>query len=86
MGEEKHALGFSKLASFSLAFGCIIGWGCFVVPGTTFLPKAGVVGMDHAFFSLVAASCLYFRVLGECLRDCIHGGSWTKVGIIIFMK
>ena len=29
---------------FSLALGAIIGWGCFVLPGTDFLPKAGPLG------------------------------------------
>jgi len=27
-----------------MALGCIIGWGCFVMPATNFLPKAGVAG------------------------------------------
>lgn len=29
---------------FSLALGAIIGWGCFVLPGNSFLPKAGPLG------------------------------------------
>lgn len=29
---------------WSLALGCIIGWGAFVMPGTTFLPQAGPMG------------------------------------------
>lgn len=29
---------------WSLAFGCIIGFGCFVMPGTTFLKRAGTLG------------------------------------------
>lgn len=29
---------------WGLALGAIIGWGCFVLPGTDFLPKAGPVG------------------------------------------
>ncbi len=29
---------------WALALGCIIGWGAFVMPGTTFLKKAGPVG------------------------------------------
>lgn len=29
---------------WSLALGSIIGWGAFVMPGTTFLPKAGTMG------------------------------------------
>jgi len=29
---------------WALSFGCIVGWGAFVMPGTTFLPIAGPVG------------------------------------------
>ncbi|MBR2064065.1 MAG: amino acid permease, partial [Bacteroidales bacterium] len=29
---------------WGLALGAIIGWGCFVLPGTAFLPKAGPAG------------------------------------------
>ncbi len=32
------------LAVWVLAFGCSVGWGSFVMPGTTFLPFAGPVG------------------------------------------
>ena len=34
----------SPIAVWALAFGCAIGWGSFVMPGTTFLPKAGPLG------------------------------------------
>ncbi len=34
----------SKLDVISVAFGAIIGWGCFVLPGNTFLPSAGPLG------------------------------------------
>ncbi len=34
-----------KAAVFVVSFGCIIGWGCFTLPGTAFLPKAGVLGV-----------------------------------------
>ncbi len=27
-----------------MAFGCMVGWGAFVMPGTTFLPVAGPAG------------------------------------------
>ena len=30
-----------KIDIWALALGAIIGWGCFVMPGTSFLPKAG---------------------------------------------
>ena len=34
----------SPLNVWSLALGCIIGWGAFVMPGNTFLGKAGPMG------------------------------------------
>jgi len=34
----------NRVNVWSLAFGCIIGWGAFMMPGTTFLPKAGPLG------------------------------------------
>ena len=41
-GNEKTYL--SSLGAWALAFGCSVGWGAFVMPGTTFLPIAGPVG------------------------------------------
>ena len=44
---RKHT-GFKKVMRpidvWGLALGAIIGWGCFVLPGTSFLPKAGPAG------------------------------------------
>ena len=40
----------SYLAIFSIAFGCIIGWGSFVSPAITFIPQAGVVGVLIGIF------------------------------------
>ena len=34
----------SPLGALALSFGCSVGWGAFVMPGTTFLPKAGPLG------------------------------------------
>ncbi|MBQ7563313.1 MAG: amino acid permease [Lachnospiraceae bacterium] len=34
----------SPLAVWGLSFGCAVGWGAFVMPGTTFLPAAGPLG------------------------------------------
>ena len=34
----------SPLGIWALSFGCSVGWGSFVMPGTTFLPIAGPVG------------------------------------------
>lgn len=34
----------SPLAAWALSFGCAVGWGAFVMPGTNFLPVAGPLG------------------------------------------
>ncbi len=34
----------SPVAVWALSFGCAVGWGSFVMPGTTFLPVAGPAG------------------------------------------
>ena len=38
----------SRVNVWALAFGCIIGWGAFMMPGTTFLPTAGTLGTTVA--------------------------------------
>jgi len=42
--EVKLEKKLSPLNVWSLALGCIIGWGAFVMPGNTFLAKAGPLG------------------------------------------
>ena len=46
--ENKARSGLEKYLSpihvWALSFGCAVGWGAFVMPGTTFLPSAGPVG------------------------------------------
>ena len=34
----------SPLSAWALSFGCAVGWGVFIMPGTTFLPVAGPLG------------------------------------------
>ena len=34
----------SPINVWALSFGCAVGWGAFVMPGTTFLPIAGPLG------------------------------------------
>lgn len=43
MNEELNR-SLSKLNVWALAFGCIVGWGAFVLPAQNFLPKAGPMG------------------------------------------
>ena len=40
-GSKKY---LGVMGAWALAFGCSVGWGSFVMPGTTFLPIAGPVG------------------------------------------
>ena len=43
---EKEGLSryLSPVGVWALSFGCAVGWGAFVMPGTTFLPGAGPLG------------------------------------------
>lgn len=42
--EGKFKKAMRPIDVWGLALGAIIGWGCFVLPGTAFLPKAGPLG------------------------------------------
>ena len=46
MMEQKNTKekSLSPLDVWALAFGCMVGWGAFVMPGSTFLPVAGPAG------------------------------------------
>ena len=48
MDERDRNVGFDRYLSsldvWAISFGCILGWGTFVMPGTTFIPIAGPVG------------------------------------------
>ena len=50
----------SPLDVWAIAFGCTIGWGAFIMPGTTFLPVAGPLGTVIA----MAISVLIMLVIG----------------------
>ena len=42
--EARLARRLSPVSVWALSLGCIIGWGSFILPGTTFLPQAGPAG------------------------------------------
>lgn len=42
--KKSKAKRLSFIDVWAIAFGCIVGWGAFVMPGTTFLPVAGPLG------------------------------------------
>lgn len=50
--QERVALkkSFSPFQVWALALGCILGWGCFILPGIRFLPEAGPVAAFIGFF------------------------------------
>ena len=51
----------SATGAWALAFGCSVGWGSFVMPGTTFLPIAGPVGASIGI--AVGALCMLIIAL-----------------------
>ena len=56
-----------KMDIWALALGAIIGWGCFIMPGTTFLPKAGpsaIIGLLIGGCVMSVIACSY----GYCIQ------------------
>ena len=85
MGEEqKLEKKLSTTSVWALAFGCIIGWGAFVMPGDTFLMDAGplgtLIGMILAIvvMSLISVNYNYMVRLYP-----VAGGEfkYTQIGI-----
>ena len=58
--KNKKEQTLSPLGVWAMALGCIIGWGAFVMPGTSFLPDAGPVGTIIG----VVISCAMCLVVG----------------------
>jgi len=63
----------SPLAAWAISFGCTIGWGAFVMPGTTFLPKAGPLGTAIAFvfgsIAMLVVAINYGYMARRCKGD-----------------
>ena len=71
----------SPMDVWAMAFGCMVGWGVFAMPGTTFLPVAGPAGTAIAML----AGMLIMLVIGKNFsflmsRTSMTGGvySYTK--------
>ncbi len=79
--ERKLKPYLSPIAVWALSFGCAVGWGSFVMPGTTFLPLAGPVGT--AIGMLVGGLVMfliginYFYLIGK-YPDCGGTYAYTK--------
>lgn len=68
----------SPLNVWALAFGCIIGWGAFVMPGNTFLKDAGPLGtaiaMGIAALAMIVIAFNYHYMIN---RYPVAGGEFT---------
>ena len=71
----------SPVDVWGMAFGCMVGWGVFAMPGTTFLPVAGPAG---TVIAMIIGMCIILVVAGNFSylmgRSSITGGvySYTK--------
>ena len=66
------------ISVWALAFGCVIGWGSFVMPGTTFLPDSGPLGTTVGIVIsalIVLFACANYSYLMS--RNPVPGGSYT---------
>ena len=69
---------FSPVDVWAISFGCMVGWGVFAMPGTTFLPVAGPAGTMIAMllgmvFMLIIGSNISF-LMG---RSAVTGGIYS---------
>ena len=76
--EQKLQRNLSPLNVWALALGSIIGWGAFVMPGNTFLPKAGPAGtaIAMALAALIMIS-IAFNYNYMINRFPVAGGEFT---------
>lgn len=76
--EEGH---FKKVLTqrdvWALAFGAIIGWGCFVLPGTSFLPKAGPSAMLGLLIAGIIMSVVSISYAFCIKRYPVSGGEYV---------
>ena len=68
----------SSIQAWALAFGCVIGWGAFIMPGTSLLPVAGPFGSVAA----MAASTVLMLAIAGCYsfmvgKHPVGGGAFT---------
>ena len=66
---------------WGMAFGCMVGWGVFAMPGTTFLPAAGPAGSVISLIIGMAVMLVIAKNLSYLMgRTSITGGiySYTK--------
>ena len=75
---------FSPLRIWAMSFGCCVGWGAFVMPGTTFLPTAGPLGSSLAlFFGALALVLVAANYHFMAQRISGSGGAFTYVRTVL---
>ncbi len=71
----------TPVGAWALAFGCSVGWGSFVMPGTTFLPMAGPIGttwgMAIGGLVMLLIGINYFYMM-KIYPDCGGTYAYTK--------
>jgi signal transduction histidine kinase/CheY-like chemotaxis protein len=68
----------STVDVWAIAFGCIVGWGAFVMPGTTFLPIAGPLGTAVAIIISAALMIVIGRNYSYLMeKRPLEGGVYT---------
>ena len=69
-GAEGLSRYLSPLGAWALAFGCSVGWGAFVMPGTTFLPIAGplgtAIGIAIGAMIMLVIGMNYHYMMNQC--------------------
>ena len=76
--EERLVRKLSPLNVWALAFGCIIGFGAFLLPGTSFLPSCGPVGTAVAMAAGAAIMIVISFNYGYMIRRyTVAGGEFT---------
>ena len=64
-GEVKELSSYlTPLSVWALSFGCAVGWGSFVMPGTTFLPGSGPMGTVIGI--VIGAIIMYIIGMNYC--------------------
>ncbi|MCR5098871.1 MAG: amino acid permease [Lachnospiraceae bacterium] len=77
---EKNSSFFSYLATFSLSFGCIVGWGAFVVPGIRLIPMSGVWGLIIGLIiAALFAQVICVNYIGMSIRVPDAKGSYDLI-------
>ncbi len=80
MEPKKNSGAFSYIATFALSFGCIIGWGYFIVPGIRYIPTSGAVGaIIGVILATVIAQVICVNYIGMARRFPEAAGSYDLI-------